>query len=172
MTTIIPFSLSIGLLLSVALSALILASIYFNSELWVSDYPPDIRDQYGPMSPRSRRQRWLVAIPFFVVPVLILAASINRIAGQTELSFWLVFWHSFLALSMFNVVDLIVLDWLIFVWIQPKFVVLPGTAGMAGYRDYWFHFRGFVAGMLLITVFSAAAAGASLGLQWLGRMAA
>jgi hypothetical protein len=50
--------------------------------------------------------------------------------------------------SVFNVLDWLVLDWLL-VWFQPHFVVLPGTEGMAGYRSYWFHFRGFLIGILL-----------------------
>ena len=25
---------------------------------------------------------------------------------------------------------------------NSAFIVLPGTEGMAGYGDYWFHFRG------------------------------
>ena len=37
--------------------------------------------------------------------------------------------------------DLVILDWLIFVTIQPSFIVIPGTEGMAGYKDYWFHFE-------------------------------
>jgi len=36
----------------------------------------------------------------------------------------------------------VVLDWLIFVTIQPDFVVIPGTEGLAGYKDYGFHFLG------------------------------
>lgn len=37
--------------------------------------------------------------------------------------------------------DLLILDWLIFVTIQPDFIVIPGTEGLAGYKDYWFHFE-------------------------------
>jgi hypothetical protein len=31
---------------------------------------------------------------------------------------------------------------------KPKFMILPGT-GMAGYRDYKFHFRKFLNGIVL-----------------------
>lgn len=31
----------------------------------------------------------------------------------------------------------------------------PGTEGMAGYRDYWFHFRGFLIGIPIILAASA-----------------
>ena len=58
-----------------------------------------------------------------------------------ELSFLTAFVHSALLLFSFAVWDLLVLDWLVFVTIQPDFVVIPGTEGLASYKDYWFHFR-------------------------------
>ena len=61
-------------------------------------------------------------------------------------------------LSVFNVVDLLVLDWPL-VAIVPGFMVLPGTEGSAGYKDYWFHFRGFLIGTVLILVASGLMAG-------------
>ena len=39
------------------------------------------------------------------------------------------------------------LDWLLFCTVQPRMMVLPGTEGMAGYRDYRFHFIGFLKGL-------------------------
>lgn len=44
------------------------------------------------------------------------------------------------------------------VYCQPRFVVLPGTEGMAGYRDYRFHFRGFLIGIPVVLLASALAA--------------
>jgi hypothetical protein len=44
---------------------------------------------------------------------------------------------------LFNLVDWLILDWLIVCTITPKFMVLPGTEGMAGYKNYATHFRGF-----------------------------
>ena len=37
--------------------------------------------------------------------------------------------------------DLTILDWLLFVTIIPDFVVIPGTEGLVGYDDYPFHLR-------------------------------
>ena len=33
------------------------------------------------------------------------------------------------------------IDWVLFVNVLHDYIVLPGTAGMAGYSDYWFHLR-------------------------------
>jgi len=38
-----------------------------------------------------------------------------------------------------SLLSMLILDWLIFVTVQPAFVVIPGTEGLAGYKDYWFH---------------------------------
>ncbi|MDH3734751.1 MAG: hypothetical protein OEU54_14585 [Gemmatimonadota bacterium] len=59
-----------------------------------------------------------------------------------------------MALSVFNLVDLLILDWLILVRIQPGFVVLPGTEGLAGYDDYRFHGHAFLIGTTGILVVS------------------
>jgi hypothetical protein len=57
------------------------------------------------------------------------------------LSFLTAFINSALIFLFFAAWDLLILDWLVFVTIQPDFVVIPGTEGLAGYKDYWFHFR-------------------------------
>jgi len=64
---------------------------------------------------------------------------------------------------VFNVFDLLVLDWLLFCTIQPRFMALPGTEGMAAYGDYGFHAVGFLKG----TVFSLVAGSLTAGL-WMG----
>ncbi len=60
---------------------------------------------------------------------------------------------------IFNLVDLVILDWLIFVTLQPKFTVLPGTEGLAGYKDYAFHFKAFLRGTVLCFLASLVIAG-------------
>jgi hypothetical protein len=47
---------------------------------------------------------------------------------------------------VFNVVDWLILDWFMFCTLTPRLVVIPGSEGMAAYKDYGFHFRGFLHG--------------------------
>jgi hypothetical protein len=76
--------------------------------------------------------------------------ALSEVANRGyELSFAVTFAASFLVFFTFNLVDLLIFDWLIFVGMQPKFAVLPGTEGLAGYRDYAFHFKGFLKGTVL-----------------------
>jgi hypothetical protein len=81
-----------------------------------------------------------------------------RADGGGHISFLTAFIHLFVMFSVFNLADLLLLDWPL-VAIGPRFVVLPGTEGAAGYRDYKFHFRGFLTGAVLILIASIVIAG-------------
>lgn len=145
MNDLLEHSLSYGLLLSVCSATVLLVSAWLKPESMVDDYPPDIRERYGPMSPAARRHKKLVSLPFGAVLVGILALSIYTLE---EITFMTVFVNMAVMLTMFNLVDLLVLDWLLFNTMRPRFMVLPGTEGMAGYGDYGFHFRQFLKGTI------------------------
>jgi hypothetical protein len=81
------------------------------------------------------------------------------------MTFMEAFLSSFLILMFFNLVDLLILDWLLFVTIQPRPIILPGTEGMAGYKDYAFHFYGFLKGVMISAIMSVIVAGVVLGVQ-------
>ena len=157
-----------GLALSVVLGAVIVASLRWNAEAWLGDYPPDIRDAFGPMSERARRQRIVVAVVFglvFLGAVGFGLAWLHRAHGSP--GFVEVFLYVFILVTTFNVFDLLVLDWLLFVTIRPDFIVLPGTGGMAGYEDYGFHFRAFLVGLAGTVALALFLAGAAGGFRWL-----
>jgi len=95
-----------------------------------------------------------------IVGLLIVAASFSTLrANGGGIPFRTAFVHLFVMLSVFNVVDLLLIDWPL-VAIRPRFMVLPGTEGSAGYKDYWFHFRGFLVGIVLVFVASGVIAAA------------
>ncbi len=52
-------------------------------------------------------------------------------------------------LLTFNVYDLVVLDWLVFVCWRPAAIVLPGTEGRPDYGDLRFHVDALVKGIAL-----------------------
>jgi hypothetical protein len=74
------------------------------------------------------------------------AALTVKAANGTVLE---IFVAAFGMLFLSNLVDWLILDWLIFCTITPAFAVLPGTEGMAGYKNYGMHFRGFLIGTVL-----------------------
>jgi len=54
-----------GLALSLTLTAIMIISGVLAADIWVGDYPPDIRQKYGAMSPRAARLRPAIAVLFF-----------------------------------------------------------------------------------------------------------
>ena len=158
---IITHALTYGVILSGVLFTLLLGLVRINPEIMLKDYPPDIQAKYGPMSDRSKRQRIPVAIFFVVVLFGIVVQSFMGVRTYTgdDLPFLAAFVHLFVMFSLFNLLDWLILDWLIVVTIRPRFIILPGTEGLAGYTDYGFHFRGFLIGSLITLVTSLLVAG-------------
>jgi len=164
-------ALMYGVLLSLGLGAVLLLSFAIAPDMWLGDYPPEVQQAYGPMSAKGRRYRPLVGILFFGTVFAIVALSFGalRDGGPADPSFVEYFLTSFVILMVFNLFDLLIVDWLIFVKIQPKRIVLPGTEGMAGYKDYGFHFRGFLVGIVFSTVGAAIITAIAFALQSITR---
>lgn len=157
-----------GLVLSVVLTILTVISGSIALDMFVDNYPPDIKQKYGPMSPRAARLLPFVAALLFltilVVPILGLFALQAEVLSVPFLP---AFVFSSITLLVFNIYDLLILDWIFFCTIQPRAMVLPGTEGMAGYRDYRFHFIGFLKGLGFSAVSGLLIAVLWTAVQWL-----
>lgn len=132
-----------GIVMSVLLTIVIYGSIYVNPLTWISDYPPDIRAAVDDSQRIPLGQKLIVVVLSLgiVVGLTLWSNAKLRRRNGGRLSFSTAFAHSALLMFFFAVWDLLILDWLIFVAIQPEFIVIPGTEGLAGYDDYWFHFQ-------------------------------
>jgi hypothetical protein len=150
-----------GTIFSLAGSLYLLALLWHNPRLVLNegDYPPDVLAAAPPKTDDEQRQAIVWGIPFllwsFAFP-LASARSLKRDLGG-QVSFRELFLHVFGVLNVFNLTDLIVLDWLVFCTLTPGFLVIPGTEGLAGYKDYGFHLKGHMARGLPLLVLSAAA---------------
>jgi hypothetical protein len=141
------------LLLEGAIYALV-ASLYLmlllriNPRLFLQDYPQAIQDSVPPKTEAEKRQSLILGLPFillvFAGPLLSTLALNQRLGGAA--SFLTLFLNAAAVAFAFNLVDWLVLDWLIFCTWTPRFLVVPGTEGMAAYRDYAYHTRGFLIG--------------------------
>lgn len=137
-----------GFLLSVIASSLLIVSLCINPRIFLQDYPKDIQAVVPPKTPSEKRLSLLLGIPFLLVLILVPFFSTLTIKQQDG-SFIALLLNAFGVAFIFNLVDWLLLDWLMFCTITPKFVVISGTEGMASYKDYGFHFRGFIVGTLL-----------------------
>lgn len=149
--TILPSILLYGLVLSLVLSVVLLVMGLVNPRLMLQDYPKDIQAVVPPKTAAEKRQTLYWALPFwlfFLGCPTIAALTVKAAHGSFLEIFLTAFGVSWLA----NLVDWLILDWLVFCTITPPFVVLPGTRGMAGYKNYGIHFRGFLIGTVIAAV--------------------
>ena len=150
----------------VALATLLLLGLVFYSpRLMLQDYPPAIQAVVPPKTEQEKRLSIWLGLPFLLTLLLfpIYAAFVfhSRSAGGAGfLNLWL---YAFGIVFAFNVWDWLVLDWLVFCTITPRRFVIPGSEGHPAYKDYAFHFRGFLIG----TAFSLVVGLVVAGLVWL-----
>jgi hypothetical protein len=150
-----------GLVLSVALSAVIVGTLYANPRLLLRSYPPAIKRRAGAQTASERKKTAIVGVFFLLLLIGIPAVSTRMLerAQGGDIAFSDAFLNAFGIMTFFNAVDWLVIDWLLFCALTPKFLVIEGTEGMAEYKDYRFHFRGFVVGTALAAAASLAMAG-------------
>lgn len=142
-----------GLGLSVVASAWLLMVLWINPRVMVQDYPPDIRAAVPPKTAAEKRLALILGIPFLLLLVGVPLWSTWALKQQLNpVSFRALAEHAFGVVFIFNVFDWLVLDWALLCAFTPKFAIIPGTEGMAGYKNYYFHFRGFLIGTVLSVV--------------------
>jgi hypothetical protein len=143
-----------GAVLSFIASLLLMVSLRLNPRIWLQDYPEEIQDKAPPKTEQEKRLSLIFGIPFLVL--LAAGPFISTLAlkrqGGGDVSFLQLFLNAFGVAFAFNLVDLLLLDWLMFCTVTPKFLVIPGTEGMQGYKDYSYHFRASMIGTVLSVV--------------------
>jgi len=134
---VIRESLTIGMLLSTVVTIMIVVSFMINKEMWLQDYPPDVKAKWGPISEKAKRQHFVVAISFFAVLIGAMVYDVIRLepALGTPPPLLAIFTSIVIVFALFNLVDAVIIDWLILLVLWPGLCVLPGTEGMAGYKD-------------------------------------
>ncbi|CAM3979449.1 nitroreductase [Bacillus luti] len=149
----------IGVIMSIVLSVMILGSLYYNPRLSLTDYPKDIQKVVFPKSIYEKKQTFYFNIAYNAILFGTPFVSTYILHKHKKLLYIDAYLHTFGILMIFILVDLFILDWLIFCWITPKFVVIPSTEGMKGYKDYKFHLRGAIVGTKILAIVSLFLAG-------------
>jgi len=150
-----------GAILSFVASLFIIVSLRLNPRIWLQDYPEDIQSKVPQKTGQEKRLSLTFGIPFLVLLVAVPFISTLTLKRQDggDVPFLQLFLNAFGVAFVFNLVDLLLLDWLMFCTITPKFVVIPGTEGMEGYKDYFYHFKASIIGTVLSVVAGLVIAG-------------
>src|SRR4030042_6771335 len=135
-----------GVVLSLLVSLWMLLALWINPRIFLHDYPPKIQEAVPQKTRTEKQLTYVFGVPLMLL--LLLGPFFSTLAlkarGETEfLALWL---NAAGVMLVFNVVDWLILDWFIFCTLTPRFIIIPGSDGMAEYKDYLFHFLGFLKG--------------------------
>jgi len=136
-----------GSILTAVFAAFVVGPMLWKPRMWLHDFPADIQARVPPKTEEERRLTKRFAVPFFVV--LLAGFAITGLRYGDANGFWGLALHLYLIWQMINLFDLVVLDWGGMHLIDPRRPPLAGTEGAKGYRDYGFHFVGFLKGSVM-----------------------
>jgi len=140
---------------------------WINVAMLVNEYPPDVRSKFGAMDAATRKQANLASLPLLLILGVIVAFALATLRKQTDaLTMFDTLIVTLTLFQMWNLIDFILLDWFLLMTLRPRFMILPGTEGMAGYRDLGFHFRKFLNGIVLTLILSGIVTFVSMVVEW------
>ena len=137
-------------------TAYIAITIYLKPRMWLHDFPADIQALAAPKTPAEKRLTTLLGVPFIVVLFLmniVLSLDIKPALGA-NFNFGTAWLYAYALFFGFNLWDLVVIDWIGTTLIDPQHPPIAGTEGAAGYRNYKFHFYGFLKGCVIGIAFA------------------
>lgn len=126
-----------------------------------ADLPKDIQEAVPPLTKKEMRTAAVLLALILVVVLAIPFVSTRGFRMQAESSipfFWL-FLNAYGVLIIANIAELLLVDLLLLCTITPKWMVIPGTEGMAGYKDYGHQIRAHLRGAVLMVAVALIIAG-------------
>lgn len=141
-----------GMLVTLVFTLFVGGTMYWKPRLWLQDFPKDIQALIPPKTPEEKRLTSLIAIPWFMIFFGSFVFTSTRF--RTEHGFLWMLIHTYLVWQIVNLFDLVVIDWVGMNFINPDKPPFPGTERAKGYRDYKFHFIGFLKGSVIGLVIS------------------
>ena len=161
-------ALGYGLIWSVMWSVYVFLILKFYPFSMLHDYPKDIQAAATiekPTKAQEKAAKRFGAVGGLIILGVLLAFGLLRFHSE-QVSFLQVLKYIFIIAMTWNVVDLLIMDWLIVCTITPKWIVLRGTEGCKGYKDYFFHFKGFLIGCVYTTIMALLFSGINYGILY------
>lgn len=140
-----------GLLTSFLLTILILISLYIQPRIWITKLPQKVQNFIPEKTKKEKIQAFVVFFLFIVILFLFPVVAVTQYVSQpTFLEIWLI---TFSIYFIFNLTDLLIIDWLIICTITPGFIQINGV-DISVYKNYSKHLIDFFKGIILMAVFS------------------
>ncbi|MFZ2095165.1 MAG: hypothetical protein WAV05_00880 [Anaerolineales bacterium] len=135
-----------GAILSVVASLWLILALKVNPRIFLHDYPAKIQQKVPKRTRAERNLSYVFGVPFMLWLILGPFFSTLSLKEQGEAVFGALWLNAAGVVWVFNIVDWLILDWFMFCTLTPRFVIIPGSEGMEEYKDYGFHFCGFLHG--------------------------
>src|SRR5260221_3743226 len=140
-----------GMILSIGISIILLTSMAINPRIMLNDYPPQIKEKLAPLTKLEKRQLAVTGLLFYAFLVAVIFYSTRLLVARhgREGLFLPAFLNTYLISEIFNLFDLLVLDYLLLTVVKPRFLFIPGVEEMGQYNTFRFHFAGFLKGLII-----------------------
>ncbi len=132
-----------GVILSLLASIWLILALWVSPRIFLHNYPPKIQEKVPERTQAERRLLFVFGIPFLMLLLLGPFFSTLSLNAQGGVQFWVLWLNAAGVVFVFNLVDWLISDWLMFCTLTPHFLVISGSTGTAEYKDYGFHFRAF-----------------------------
>lgn len=138
-----------GMLISVFICGWISVILKINPRYEMKSYPPEIVRIVEKQTKLEKKGFLIMALPMLLIMIAYIIFTLVSTYSNINVTFLTLFLHSFVALMVWNIIDLLIFDWMIFCKINPNFMIMPGTKGNPAYKDYKYHFIGFLKGCIM-----------------------
>lgn len=131
---------------------IVLLSLAYNPRLWIQDFPDEMQADMEPLSRGEQIVRLLVAVLLLAVVVGIPLLSVLSVqSSRGAQTFFEAFLHIWAIFMIVNLVDLVIIDWVIGIWWQPGFLSTPEIESLRHHNTYRFHLVEHLKGTVMLT---------------------
>jgi hypothetical protein len=145
-----------GLLICIPFSVFVLITFGRWPRLWLDSLPTDIARLAPPKTDREKNITKYILLPSYllILPGLSVASTIYIVTTSAEeFSFQGILVHLYGIWILVHLWDLIAIDGIAMLLIDPNHPPIPGTEGATGWKNYHFHFRAFLRAVLMSAIF-------------------
>lgn len=150
-----------GIIICIPFSLFVIISFSLNPRLWLHSLPKDIVGMVPPKTEYEKKLTRYVLLPvyLFILPGMSIASVVylSRF-GQINFSFLTLLLHIYTIWITVHLWDLIVIDGLYMLFINPRRPPIPGTENAKGWKDYSFHAKDFIKASIFSAFFVVPAA--------------
>lgn len=137
-----------GFLTSVALTLIILISLYAWPRIWLKRLPGEVKSSIPQKTKKEKKQTLVVMMLFLIILIGIPAFAVTKYSQPTILQAWFICYS---ICFLFNLIDLLIIDWLFICTITPRSIRLKGV-NQSVYKDYSKHLKNFFMGIFVIII--------------------